>query len=112
MFLDIAKKIWGNIRDMFFMKKNVSRVLDVYEDLFTFRQGDKSLEDYYNNFKGMIDKSNQHHPLTNDIEVLKNSVKNYMQVSFRSQLSTQTTSRIATSRRREHFLSAKYILMC
>ena len=71
-----------------------------------------SLEDYYNNFKGMIDKSNQHHLLTNDIEVLKNSVKNYMQVSFRSQLSTQTTSRIATSRRREHFLSAKYILMC
>ena len=54
----------------------------MYEDLFSLRQGDKSLKDYYSHFKGMIDELNQYHPVTNNIEVFKSSVKNYMLVSF------------------------------
>ena len=53
----------------------------MYEDLFSLRQGGDSLEDYYNHFKGIIDELNQYHPITNDIEVIKN-LKNYMFVSF------------------------------
>ena len=43
----------------------------MYENLFNLRQGNKSLEDYYNHFKDMIDELNQYHQATNDIEVLK-----------------------------------------
>ena len=54
MFLNTVKEIWKAIHDIYSMKKNASRVCEVYEDLFSLRQGDKSLEDYYNHFKGMI----------------------------------------------------------
>ena len=43
----------------------------MYKNLFSLQQGDKSLEDYYSHFKGIIDELNQYHPVTNDIEVLK-----------------------------------------
>ena len=64
MLLDTVKEIWEAIRDTYSMKKNVSNFWSVW--------GDKSLKDYYNHFKSMSDKLNQYHPVTNDIEVLKN----------------------------------------
>jgi len=70
IFLDTAKEIWKVVRDTYSMK-NIARVFEVYEDLFSLRQGDKSLKYLYNHFKGMIDELNQYHPMTNDIEVLK-----------------------------------------
>ena len=60
MFLDTAKEIWEVVRDMYSMK-NASRVFDVFEGLFSFHQSDKSLEDYSNYFKGMINELNQYH---------------------------------------------------
>ena len=81
-FLNIAKEIWAITRDTYNIKKNTSQVFEVYEDLFSFRQGNKSLKDYYSYFKGMIDELNQYHLVTNDLEVLESSVKNYMFVSF------------------------------
>jgi len=45
------------------LNKNVSRVFEVYENLFSFWQGNKSLEDYYNHFKVMIDELNRYHLL-------------------------------------------------
>ena len=53
------------------MKKNAYRVFEVYEDLFSLWQGNKSLENYYSSFKCMIDELYQYHPITNDIKVLK-----------------------------------------
>jgi len=45
------------------MTKNVSRAFQVYEDMFTFRQKDESLEDNYGSFKNMMNKLNQYHPV-------------------------------------------------
>ena len=56
-FLDTAKEIWTIVRDTYSMKKNASEVFEVSEDIFSLRQDDKSLEDYYNHFKDMIDDS-------------------------------------------------------
>ena len=46
MFLDTTKKNWEAIHDSYSMKKNTSRVFEVYRDLFSLWQGYKSLEDY------------------------------------------------------------------
>ena len=46
-------------------------VIEVYKNLFSLQQGDKSLEDYYSYFEGINNELNQYHPVTNDIEVLK-----------------------------------------
>ena len=58
MFLDATKEIWEAVRDIYSMKKNASWVFKVYKGLFSLRQGDKSLENYYNHFKGIIDELN------------------------------------------------------
>ena len=58
MFLDTAKEIWEVVRDNSYMKKNVSRVFEVYEDLFSIWQGNKNLEDYNSHFKNIIDELN------------------------------------------------------
>ena len=53
----------------------------MYVELFSLIQGDKTLEDYYKHFKGMIDELNLYHQVTNDIEVLKKQ-REEMFVSF------------------------------
>ena len=50
------------------MRKNASRVFDVYEDLISLYT---LLEDYYYNFKGMIYELNLYRLVTNDFELLK-----------------------------------------
>ena len=84
MFLDAAKKkkFWEVVCDTYSMKKNASRVFEAYEDLFSLTQGVKSLQNYYSHFKSMIVELNKYNPVTNEIEVLKSSMKNYMFVSF------------------------------
>jgi len=82
IFLDTPKEIWEAVRDSYSMNQNVSPVFEVYEDLFSLRQGDKSLEDYYRHFKGMIDELNQYHQSLITLKFLKSSVKNYIFVSF------------------------------
>ena len=69
--------------------KNASRVFEVYEDLFSLQQDDKSLEDYYSHFKGMIDELNQYDPVTNDIKVLKKQHEELYVCKFLSELSSQ-----------------------
>ena len=71
MFLDTANEIWEDVHDTYSIKKNTFSVFEAYADLFSFRQCDKNLENYYNHFKGMSDDINQYHPVTNDNEVLK-----------------------------------------
>ena len=69
--LSSAKAIWESIRETYFMDKNVSQAYEVYQNLFLLQQTDKSLTEYYTLFKGLMDELNQYHPLTNDIEGLK-----------------------------------------
>ena len=82
IFLDIAKEIWEAVCDTYFIKKNAYRVSEVYENLFSLRQGNKSLEDYHSHFKSMNDDFNQYHPALMILKFSKSSMKNYMFVSF------------------------------
>jgi len=34
---------------------DTSQIFEVYEDMFSLHQGDKSLAEYYSQFKGLID---------------------------------------------------------
>ena len=61
-------------------------LFEAYEELFSLRQDNKSLEDNYNYFKGMIDELNQYDPVTNDIEDLKKCEDIYV-YKFLSRLS-------------------------
>ena len=74
------------------MDKNVSRVFEVYQNLFFLQQSDKSLTDYYTLFKGFMDELDQYHPLTTDIEVLKQQWEKFYVSKFLSSLQSNFQS--------------------
>lgn len=51
MFLSTVKEIWEVVHEMSSMEKNVSRVYDLYENIFRLQQENKSVADYYRAFK-------------------------------------------------------------
>jgi len=63
---------------------NVSQVFERNKDLFSFRQDNKILEDYYSHFKDMIDELNQYHPIANDIKILKKQQEELYVCKFHS----------------------------
>ncbi|XP_043700429.1 uncharacterized protein LOC122651179 [Telopea speciosissima] len=50
---------------------SITRIYELYEKLFQFQQYDKSLQEYYSAFKGIVEELNVFQPLTTDIEKLK-----------------------------------------
>ena len=56
---------------MYSIEKNISRVSNVYQNLFLFQQNDKSVSEYYSIFKGLIGELHQYNPITNDVELIK-----------------------------------------
>ena len=111
MFLNTAKQIWKAIRGTYSTKKN-TRVFEVYEDLFSLQQDNKSLEDTTTTtFKSMINKLNQYHPVTNDIEVLKKQHEKHV-YKFLSGLNSRLKPlrEQLLARERGDSLSAEYFL--
>ncbi|XP_042511652.1 uncharacterized protein LOC122086742 [Macadamia integrifolia] len=71
MFHSTAKGVWDDLRETYSQEKNMTRIYDIYEKLFWFFQSEKSLSEYYNTFRGMVEKLNVFQPLTTDIDKLK-----------------------------------------
>ena len=56
MLLRFAKKIWDTLRLTYGHEKNISRVYEIYEQLFTLRQGDRSVQEYFTAFRALLDE--------------------------------------------------------
>ena len=80
----------------------------MYEELCSLIQGDKTLEDYYKHFKGMIDELNLYHQVTNDIEVLKK--REEMFVSF-FRASVLNSNHFEDIQMKGNFISTEYFLI-
>ena len=63
-----AKEIWDNLQEMYSSDQNISRIYQLYEDIFSFEQGDRSVDDYFSILKGMWDELNVYQPLTTDLK--------------------------------------------
>ncbi|KAG6400916.1 hypothetical protein SASPL_137761 [Salvia splendens] len=63
MCLYSAKAMWDALREMFVNDKNVSRVFELYEKLFSHTQDTQSVNDYFSTLKGLADEILVYHPL-------------------------------------------------
>ena len=52
-------------------EKNISRVFEVYEQLFTLRQGDQSLQDHFALLRALLDEFEVNQSLTADITQMR-----------------------------------------
>ena len=66
MFLKVAKQIQDTLKEMYGHEKNISRIFEHYEQLFTIQQGDQSVVNYYASLRGILDKLDLYQPLVLD----------------------------------------------
>ncbi|XP_043705457.1 uncharacterized protein LOC122655317 [Telopea speciosissima] len=71
VFHKTVKGVWNDLKESFSQEKNISRTYELYENLFRFSQQDKSLNEYFSGYKGIIEELQVHQPLTTDLEQLK-----------------------------------------
>ncbi|XP_043700114.1 uncharacterized protein LOC122650799 [Telopea speciosissima] len=70
MYHSTAKGVWTDLRETYSQAKNVSRIYEIYEKLFTHKQGDRSLSEFFGSFKGLIEELQVYQPFATDAEVL------------------------------------------
>ena len=71
MMLKPAKKIWDILRSTYGNEKNIARVCETYEQLFTHKQGDRSVQDFYSTLRSLLDELEVYQPLIVDISKMK-----------------------------------------
>ena len=70
-FCETSKQIWDSLADSFSNQSNVSRVFELYEQIFTTKQSGQPLFEYYSFLKHLWDQLLQHHPFTADVNLQK-----------------------------------------
>jgi hypothetical protein len=46
-YLDSSKDIWDTLHLIYSSGENISRIHELYQDMFSLRQGDRSVEEYF-----------------------------------------------------------------
>ena len=57
-----AQDIWDTLKVMYDNEKNLLRVFEIYESLFELKKGDRSVSEFYREFKVLIDELEMHQP--------------------------------------------------
>lgn len=81
-FCDTSKQIWDALAESFSQKSNVSRVFELYEQIFTTKQSGKSLPEYYSTLKSLWDQLLQHRPFTSDLQQQQRYWEDFMVASL------------------------------
>ncbi|KAL0317506.1 UNVERIFIED_CONTAM: hypothetical protein Sangu_2164900 [Sesamum angustifolium] len=88
MFLNTAKAMWDALHDMYSHEKNISRVFELYERLFSLKQDGRAVSDYFALLKGTSDEILLYHPLSCDAQTRKAQWEDFLVAKFLSGLDT------------------------
>ncbi|KAK4406517.1 Retrovirus-related Pol polyprotein from transposon RE1 [Sesamum angolense] len=86
MFLNTAKAMWDALHDMYSHEKNISRVFELYERLFSLKQDGRAVSDYFALLKGTSDEILLYHPLSCDAQTRKAQWEDFLVAKFLSGL--------------------------
>ncbi|KAK4388462.1 hypothetical protein Sango_2452800 [Sesamum angolense] len=100
MFLTTAKAMWDAFHDMYSHEKNISRVFELYERLFSLKQDGRAVSDYFALLKGTSDEILLYHPLSCDAQTHKSQREDFLVVKFLSGLDNNL------KRVRDHLLAS------
>ena len=56
MILRPAKKIWDTLKQTYRYEKNISRVFEIYKQIFTLRMEDRSVQDHFTTLRALLDE--------------------------------------------------------
>ena len=66
-----AKRVWDTIRATYGNDQNISRVCEVYKQLFSLRQNDDSVSINYTRIRSLLEELDVHQPFIADVVVMK-----------------------------------------
>ncbi|KAL0446502.1 UNVERIFIED_CONTAM: Retrovirus-related Pol polyprotein from transposon TNT 1-94 [Sesamum latifolium] len=84
MFLTTAKDMWDALHDMYSHAKNISRVFELYEKLFSLKKDGRAILDYFASLKGTADEILLYHPLSCDAQTRKTQWEDFLVAKFLS----------------------------
>jgi hypothetical protein len=67
-YLESSKDIWDTLHLMYSSEVNITRIHELYQDMFSLQQGDRSIEEYFSLLQGMWDELNVYQPLSTDLQ--------------------------------------------
>ncbi|KAL0293790.1 UNVERIFIED_CONTAM: hypothetical protein Sangu_3231200 [Sesamum angustifolium] len=78
--------MWDALHDMYSHEKNISRVFELYERLFSLKQDGRAVSDYFALLKGTSDEILLYHPLSCDAQTRKAQWEDFLVAKFLSGL--------------------------
>ncbi|KAG8373563.1 hypothetical protein BUALT_Bualt11G0037500 [Buddleja alternifolia] len=94
VFLPTAKRIWDMLHELYGNEKNISRVFELYEQLFSLQQGDHSVTELYTTLHGILDELDIHQPLLLDLIKLHEYREGLAVAKFMSALRPKISNQI------------------
>ena len=79
---------------MYENEKNISRVFEIYERLFELKQRDRSVSEFYDEVKSLIDELEMHQPSVTDATTLRGYRQDLAMSKFLSGLSPTLRSQV------------------
>jgi uncharacterized membrane protein YgcG len=67
-YLESSKDIWDTLHLMYSSEENITRIHELYQDMFSLQQDDRSIEEYFSLLQGMWDELNVYQPLSTDLQ--------------------------------------------
>ncbi|KAF8389520.1 hypothetical protein HHK36_026215 [Tetracentron sinense] len=64
MFVSTVKELWNAVTESYSFKKNYVRVYELIDTISKFRQGEKTLNEYYARLRGLSDELNHFQPIS------------------------------------------------
>jgi len=80
--------VWDTLKVMYGNEKKSSRIFEIYECLFELKQGDRSVSEFYEELKSLIDELEMHQPSITNVATLKGYHQNLVVSKFLSGLSS------------------------
>ena len=71
MMLKSAKKLWDALHATYGNEKKIARIYEIYEHLFTHRQGEKTIEEFISTLRALLDELEVYQPFVVDISKIR-----------------------------------------
>ncbi|XP_039139827.1 uncharacterized protein LOC120277136 [Dioscorea cayenensis subsp. rotundata] len=97
VMLTTAKAIWEMCRLTYGNENNISRVFELYEQLFTARQGDRTAPQFFTHIRSLLDELDIYQPLVLDLATLRRYRNEVAVIAYLSGLPVEMQNQVKGS---------------
>ncbi|OVA14978.1 hypothetical protein BVC80_65g25 [Macleaya cordata] len=85
-YMKTARLVWTRLKALYSQARNVSRIYDIFDEMFKCRQSGKPLIEYYSLMSGLWDELDIYQPLSTSVEEMQKQREEFRVALFLSNL--------------------------